>query len=175
MIFKDLYEAISFFQYFNIIIFSLALITKTVDETAIGTLTAFNGTNTSNTTPEKIKQLQWTITAGNPTGVDLQPAFAIGASDGVLTQTINNTPNGLYSLTITLEDSVLGGVQGTGGETITGIQQVRIGPTPVNSGVKSTCVATIADATAMFPTNGTIAPYDGSSTLTAIWFLSDTG
>jgi hypothetical protein len=153
---------------------ALALITKTVDETAIGTLTAFNGTNTSNTTPEKIKQLQWTITAGNPTGVDLQPAFAIGASDGVLTQTINNTPNGLYSLTITLEDSVLGGVQGTGGETITGIQQVRIGPTPVNSGVKSTCVATIADATAMFPTNGTIAPYDGSSTLTAIWFLSDT-
>ncbi len=153
---------------------ALALITKTVDETTIGTLTAFNGTNTSNTTPEKTKQLQWTITAGNPTGVNLQPAFAIGASDGVLTQTINNTPNGLYSLTITLEDSVLGGVQGTGGETITGTQQVRIGPTPVNSGVKSTCIATIADATAQYPTNGTIAPYDGSSTLTAVWFLSDT-
>ena len=155
----------------------LALITKTVDEATIGTLSAFNGTNLNNTLAKKIEELQWTITAGNPTGINGQPAFAIGASTGILTQTINNTPNGLYDLTITLEDSVLSGAQGTGGKTITGQQAVRIGPTPINAGVKSTCVPGISDASAMFPTNGTIAPWNHSSTsqtLTAVWFLSDT-
>ena len=72
---------------------------------------------------------------------------------------------------------MLSSVQGVGGETITGQQLVRIGPTPVNNGVKSTCVPGITDASAMFPTNGTIAPWNWSSTsqtLTAVWFLSDT-
>ena len=156
---------------------ALALITKTVDEANIGTLSAINGTNVSNILSEQKSQLQWSITAGNPTGINGQPAFAIEASTGVLTQTVNNTPNGLYDLTITLEDSVLSSVQGAGGETITGQQLVRIGPTPVNDGVVLTCVPGITDASAMFPTNGTIAPWNWSSTsqtLTAVWFLSDT-
>ena len=153
---------------------ALALITKTVDEGTIGTLSAINGTNISNDIAVQKEQLEWTITAGNPTGLNSQPAFAIGASTGILTQTVNNTPNGLYELTITLKDAVFSGVQGVGGDTITGQQFVRIGPTPVNSGVKSTpCIAT-ADATAIFPTHTTIAPWDASSTLTAMWFLSDT-
>ena len=156
---------------------ALALITKTVDEGTIGTLSAINGTNISNDIAVQKEQLEWTITVGNPTGLNGQPAFAIGASTGILTQTVNNTPNGLYELTITLKDAVFSGVQGVGGDTITGQQFVRIGPTPINAGVKSTCVPGIADASAMFPTNGTIAPWNHSSTsqtLTAVWFLSDT-
>ena len=70
-------------------------------------LTAFNGTNSANNTlANKTSQLEWTITAGNPTGANGQPCFQIDASNGQLTQTPNNTPNGLYTLTITLKDSV---------------------------------------------------------------------
>ena len=152
---------------------ALALITKTVEQEAIGTLSAFNGTNTNNLLSNKISQLQWTITQQVDANSNVVNYFSITPSSGDLTQVANTTPNGLYDITVTLKDSVLSGVQGSGGRTITGLQQVRVGPTPVNAGVKSTCVASISDASSQYPFNATIAPWDDSSTLTAVWYLSD--
>ena len=157
---------------------ALTLISATVDQTILRPLspklTAFNGTSANNTLANKTSQLEWTITAGNPTGVNGQPCFQIDASNGQLTQTPNNTPNGLYTLTITLKDSVLTGSQGTGGDTITSQQQIRIGPTPVNAGVASFCKDRVNNAGTMFPNQATIAPFQSAGgTITAVWYLSN--
>jgi len=169
----------------NIPVFTpaLALITATVDETILrplpaadqGRLIAFNGTNANNSLANRTDQLEWTITAGNPTNtLNGQVAFQINATTGQLTQTPNNTANGLYTLTITLKDSVSSGVQGTGGETIVANQQIRIGPTPVNSGVESVCKTIVFDPTAQFPDQATVTPYQSvGGTVTAVWYLSD--
>ncbi len=155
---------------------ALSLITKTVDQTVISPkLTAFNGTNASNNTAEKESELEWTITAGNPTNtVNGQPAFQLNATTGELTQTPNNTPNGLYNLTITLKDAVSSGTQGAGGRTITGSQSIRIGPTPTNSGVASFCKDRVNDASAQYPNQASIAPYQSAGgSITAVWYLSN--
>ena len=161
---------------------ALALISATVDETILrplpvadqGRLIAFNGTSANNTLANKTSQLEWTITAGNPTGANGQLCFQIDPSNGQLTQTPNNTPNGLYSLTITLKDAVSSNVQGVGGKTITGQQQIRIGPTPVNAGVASPCKDRVNNAGTMFPNQATIAPFQSvGGTITAVWYLSN--
>ena len=156
---------------------ALTLINATVDQTILRPLSpkllAFNGTNTNNTSG-KTDQLEWTITAGNPTGANGQDCFQIDASNGQLTQTPNNTPNGLYSLTITLKDAVSSNVQGVGGKTITGQQQIRIGPTGLNSGVASFCKDRVNDAATMFPNQASIAPYQSvGGSITAVWYLSN--
>ena len=157
---------------------ALTLISATVDETILRPLTpkltAFNGTSANNTLANKTSQLEWTITAGNPTGANGQLCFQIDPSNGQLTQTPNNTPNNLYLLTITLKDSVVSGVQGTGGKTITGQQQVRIGPTPVNAGVASFCKDRVGLASIQNPNQATIAPFQSvGGTITAVWYLSN--
>ena len=157
---------------------ALTLINATVDETILRPLTpkltAFNGTSANNTLANKTSQLEWTITAGNPTGANGQLCFQIDPSNGQLTQTPNNTPNNLYLLTITLKDSVVSGVQGTGGKTITGQQQVRIGPTPVNAGVASFCKDRVGLASIQNPNQATIAPFQSvGGTITAVWYLSN--
>ena len=157
---------------------ALALINATVDQTILRPLspklTAFNGTSSTNNTANKTSQLEWTITAGNPTGVNGQDCFQIDASNGQLTQTPNNTPNGLYSLTITLKDAVSSNVQGVGGRTITGAQQIRIGPTGLNSGVASFCKDRVNNAATMFPNQASIAPYQSAGgSITAVWYLSN--
>ena len=156
---------------------ALTLINATVDQTILRPLSpkllAFNGTNTNNTSG-KTDQLEWTITAGNPTGANGQACFQIDASNGQLTQTPNNTPNGLYSLTITLKDAVSSNVQGVGGRTITGAQQIRIGPTGLNSGVASFCKDRVNNAATMFPNQASIAPYQSAGgSITAVWYLSN--
>ena len=159
---------------------ALALISATVDSTVLrplpvadqGRLIAFNGANASNTSG-KTDQLEWTITAGNPTGANGQPCFQINASNGQLTQTPNNTPNGLYSLTITLKDAVSSNVQGVGGKTITAQQQVRIGPTALNNGVASLCKDQVFNSNTQNIDQATVAPYTFQTKINAVWYLSD--
>ena len=156
---------------------ALALISATVDQTILRPLspylTAFNGTSSTNSTANKTSQLEWAITAGNPTGANGQLCFQIDPSNGQLTQTPNNTPNGLYTLTIALKDSVQSGVQGTGGKTITGQQQIRIGPTALNNGVASFCFTQVFNSNTQFISQATVAPYTGQTPVTAVWYLSD--
>ena len=160
---------------------ALTLISATVDETILrplpvadqGRLIAFNGTNANNTLANKTSQLEWSITAGNPTGANGQLCFQIDPSNGQLTQTPNNTPNNLYTLTITLKDSVESGTQGTGGKTITSEQKVRIGPEALNNGVASPCKDQVFNSNTQFITQATVAPYKGQTPVTAVWYLSD--
>ena len=154
---------------------ALALITKTVDEEVIGTLSAFNGTNLSNLPAQKILQLQWSITDQRNASNAVVSYFSIDPSNGDLTQVANTTPNGLYSLTITLQDCVVGGSQANpGGKTITGLQLVRIGPTPANDEIKSLqCVSGPVDATALRNSVILITNFV-TATVTGVWYLSAT-
>ena len=160
---------------------ALTLINATVDQTVLRTLPdppgpfllGYNGTSATNTLAKRTSQLEWTITAGNPTGADGNDCFQIDPSDGKLTQTPNNTPNGLYTLTITLKDSVFSSVQGVGGKTITGLQRVRIGPTALNAGVASPCKDQVFNSNTQFISQATVAPYTGQTPVTAVWYLSD--
>ena len=154
----------------------LALITKTVDQSVISDkLTAFNGTNANNSLANRTDQLEWTITAGNPTNtLNGQPAFQINATTGRLTQTPNNTANGLYLVTITIKDAVSSGVQGTGGEVAFAVQRIQIGPTPINDLVASFCKTIVFDPSSQLPDQATVTPYQSAGgSVTAVWYLSD--
>ena len=74
---------------------SLATINTTQAATALGTLSAVNG---SADTSVNDQQLKWTI-SGTGSG-----NFAIGQTTGVLTK-LNTTPSGTYVLTVLLEDT----------------------------------------------------------------------
>ena len=150
----------------------LSEIQKTVDETAIGTLIAFNGTNTGNAANSQT-QLKWSITGGNPNNLDGDPAFSITPTGGVLTQIPDKTPNGLYTLNITLQDAVSSNVQGSGGNTIVNDQLVRIGPAPVNPNVISDCttgpiLAGGAGSAVALITDG----INQNTLATAVWYVA---
>ena len=149
-------------------------IVATVDQLILPgqNISAVNGSSYSGT--EKVQQLRWAIqVAGNPIGLDGQPSFEIlNDTVGQLTQRANNTPNGQHTITLEIEDANRDTADGAIKATKT--QNIFIGPAPANNEIKSPCVTGPIDATAMYPSNAIITPWDNSSTLTGVWYIAGT-
>ena len=118
-----------------------------------------NGSNSNNA-----DDLLYSITAGNTNNY-----FSIESTTGKIWKS-SNTPIGVYTLTLKIDDAVLNGVPQTGSLNVTKTQEITVGATAVNAGIKSTCrnVGSAGNAA----TNQLSAPINGSA-VTGVWYLSD--
>ena len=142
---------------------------------------AVNGTSSTNTLVNKIDDLRWSILSGNPTGLNGQPSFEIDETNGNLSQTANNTPNGQHTLVLKIEDAwnFTTSTAGTGSLSATANQGIFVGPEPANAGIKSSCVTGPIDGTAQYPNQAMLAPWIGSGgsqpnqgKLTGVWYIA---
>jgi len=120
------------------------------------------GNNGSNS--NSISGLLYSISAGNTNNY-----FSIESTTGKIWKS-SNTPIGVYTLTLKIEDAVLNGVPQTGSLNITKTQEITVGATAVNAGIKSTCrnVGSAGNAA----NNQLSAPINGSAVV-GVWYLSD--
>jgi len=138
---------------------SLPDVSVNPSDTAVVTRNGYNGSATNSTAA-----LNYTITAGNGGGY-----FTMNSTSGAITQLADTTPLGVYNLTLKLEDAYNVTPQ-TGSLNVSKTQKITVGPTPVNTGVKSTCKNLGSPNNAA--TNQMTAIKDQGA-FTAAWYLSN--
>jgi hypothetical protein len=118
-----------------------------------------NGSNSNNA-----DDLLYSISAGNTNNY-----FNIESTTGKIWKS-SNTPIGVYTLTLKIEDAVLNGVPQTGSLNITKTQEITIGATGINASAKSTCKI---NSSAGNPGVNYLSAPINTNPVVGVWYLSD--
>jgi hypothetical protein len=143
---------------------SLPDVTVSAAATAVVTRNGYNGSASNNA-----NDLKYSITAGNSGGY-----FTYNSTTGAITKS-GSTPIGVYTLTLKIEDAVLGGVPQTGSLSVTKTQQITVGADAVNGSVISSCKAQGFVSQGIPVIQQSIIPNTttSGSSISAAWYISD--